>query len=266
MKSARSATPVKKPARRKSASAALGNLRIQPYAEQTPKGAATRAKLIAIAERLFAERGIEGVTLLDINKAAGQRNRNASHYHFGSKQGLIQAILDKHLPGIALRRSQMLDEIDAHGTAQLRDVVRALVYPVAEKLFDPNGGREYIRVNAKLVAQHAMGMHKLDNAPFQIGQQDRLIRAFQQVTPHLPELLAFQRGLMSSVLLFNGLADHTRILQAVDVSVQALHTELFIHNLEDALVALLGAPLSAETEDLYRRLNEASDIPKPVQT
>lgn len=45
----------------------------------TVKSVVTRAKLVAIAERLFAERGIEGVSLSDINKAAGQRNRNAGH-------------------------------------------------------------------------------------------------------------------------------------------------------------------------------------------
>src|SRR3546814_3777931 len=52
----------------------------------TPQSAATRARLVGTAERLFADRGIESVTLAEINIAAGQRNKNATHYHFGDKE------------------------------------------------------------------------------------------------------------------------------------------------------------------------------------
>lgn len=237
------------------AAAAIGTFHASDYAEQTPRGAATRALLIAIAEKLFAERGIEGVTLLDINKAAGQRNRNASHYHFGSKQGLIQVILDKHLPGIALRRSQLLDEVAAAdaGVVRPRDVVRALLYPVAEKLFDADGGRDFIRINAQLVDRHALSLQKPEVAQFQIGLQTRLIDAFRKATPHLPEAVAFQRGVMLSVLLFDGLAAHVRMQQPMEGIDRPRDTEMFVRNMEDVMVAMLAAPLSHETEVALRQ-------------
>lgn len=71
----------------------------------TRRSLATRARLVSVAELLFAARGIEGVSLIEISRAAGQRNSNACQYHFGDKQGLVQAILDKHVPGIADRKS-----------------------------------------------------------------------------------------------------------------------------------------------------------------
>ena len=72
-----------------------------PRAAPTRRSLETRARLIAVAERLLAARSIEGVSLNEISKAAGQRNSNVCQYHFGNKQGLLQAILDKHVLGIA---------------------------------------------------------------------------------------------------------------------------------------------------------------------
>ncbi len=76
---------------------------------------ATRARIVSAAERLFAERGIDATTLAQVNKAANQRNRSAVQYHFGNKEGVIHAILDKHTPGIESRRHAMLDEIEMAG-------------------------------------------------------------------------------------------------------------------------------------------------------
>ena len=57
---------------------------------------ATRRHMIDAAESLFAEHGVDNVTMLDIARAAGQKNRNAPQYHFGDKAGIINAVLDKH--------------------------------------------------------------------------------------------------------------------------------------------------------------------------
>jgi AcrR family transcriptional regulator len=54
---------------------------------------ASKLRLIFAAERLFGERGVKGVSLREIAIAAGNRNNNAVQYHFGSKGGLIEAIM-----------------------------------------------------------------------------------------------------------------------------------------------------------------------------
>jgi AcrR family transcriptional regulator len=212
------------------------------------RSAATRARIIAIAERLFAERGIEGVSLNDINKAAGQRNKNCTHYHFGSKPGLIQAILDKHEPGIALRRNQMLDELEARGEMTLRKLVRAMLYPVAEKLSDPDGGREFLRLSSHLVLSHTMAALELGNTQFHFGAVDRLTRAMQAVAPHLTAALQLQRGILVAVMMMNGLAEHSRMLERCSRKEAEALTRIFVTNLEDCLAAVLTAPVSTETE------------------
>ena len=54
-----------------------------------PDAVATRAWIVAAAERLFADIGIDATSLAEINKAAGQRNRSAVQYHFGDKEGVF---------------------------------------------------------------------------------------------------------------------------------------------------------------------------------
>ena len=48
-----------------------------------------RTRLLDSAERLFAERGVDGPSLRDINTAAGQRNASGVQYHFGGRAGLL---------------------------------------------------------------------------------------------------------------------------------------------------------------------------------
>lgn len=213
----------------------------------TPRSAATRAKLIAVAERLFADRGVDGVTLNEIGKAAGQRNAAVCQYHFGNKEALLQAIIDKHVPGIAARRHALLDQLEQSGHLGLRDVVKALIYPVAEKLLDADGGRDFIRINAQLVATHTLASQQLAASPFKVPLSDRLARVIEKAMAEyrLPPAVLKQRTMLAGVLLFHGLADHSRMLDAVEHPEAAVDTELFVHTLEDATVAMLSGPVSA---------------------
>ena len=73
------------------------------------RSAATRRKFIRAAQRLYAERSIDAVSLNEVTAAAGQKNRNALQYHFGNKDGLIQAILDSHADRVAELRQAYMD-------------------------------------------------------------------------------------------------------------------------------------------------------------
>ena len=53
----------------------------------------TRARLLAAAADLFAEQGVDAVSVDAVAEAAG-RTSGAVYAHFGSKQGLLLALLD----------------------------------------------------------------------------------------------------------------------------------------------------------------------------
>ncbi len=48
------------------------------------------------ARDLFADRGIEGASLREIARVAGQANTSALQYHFGDRESLLDAVLKKH--------------------------------------------------------------------------------------------------------------------------------------------------------------------------
>ncbi len=60
---------------------------------QGERKAETRARLLAAAAELFADQGVDAVSVDAVAEAAG-RTSGAVYAHFGSKQGLLLALLD----------------------------------------------------------------------------------------------------------------------------------------------------------------------------
>src|SRR5690348_14711574 len=99
-----------------------------------------KPRLISAAEQLFAARGIDAVSLREINRASGARNAIAVQYHFEDRAGVVRAVLEKHRPDIEARRHAMLDQYEADARPDLRALASALVRPAAAKLADLDGG------------------------------------------------------------------------------------------------------------------------------
>ena len=202
---------------------------------------ATRARIVAAAERLFAERGVDAVSLVEIGKAAGQRNRSAVQYHFGDKRGVIHAILDKHTPGIELRRHAMLDGLEAGGGPDLRSLVEVLVLPAAEKLDDPDGGPAFLLLNAELVGHPRYPLLDLD-AERTNRAAERLRRLTTAAAPRLPDSLWVPRWLLVTGLLVHGLADWLRVGEALSRRRGAPTRHDFLEPIIVAIQAVMEAP------------------------
>jgi len=113
----------------------------------------TPARLLDAAERLFAESGLEGISLRRVAGAAGV-NSAAVHYHFGSREALVQAVLARRVEALQSRRRALLAKIpDREGPADLRALVEVLVLPVAEiALHGGRAGHAYVKLLARLYA------------------------------------------------------------------------------------------------------------------
>jgi AcrR family transcriptional regulator len=113
--------------------------------------APTADRLISAAEQLFALHGIDGISLREINRAAGARNGSALQYHFRDRNGLLRAVMAKHHRDVEARRHAMLDAYEAEGREDVRALAGALVRPLAAKLADDDGGVEYLQILADLI-------------------------------------------------------------------------------------------------------------------
>jgi AcrR family transcriptional regulator len=103
-------------------------------------GEQARSALIEHAERLFAERGIEAVSLRDVSAAAGQRNHSAAQYHFGDRGGLVAAVFQARMGEVGRRRQERLDDLVANGHgADLVALVTAAIEPLVEVVAETGG-------------------------------------------------------------------------------------------------------------------------------
>ena len=101
---------------------------------------ATRVALVETAERLFAERGIEAVSLRDVSKDAGQRNHNAAQYHFGDRAGLVAAVYEHRMHVVNERRHAMLATVETAGReADIAALAAAIVEPLAAVVAETDG-------------------------------------------------------------------------------------------------------------------------------
>lgn len=210
----------------------------------------TRQSLIGAAETLFARHGIEGVSLNIITRAARQSNRNAIQYHFGGKNGLVQAIFDKHSPGIAQRRADLIDEMVAAKLPTEVIVATAMVQPLIEKLDDPDGGEAFIHISAELITANTLGYQAPEKHHLQLVRESKIAGFTAQQLATLPAPIVEQRILQMNILAYHGVSDHARVRKLPQYQGLSADTRFMASNLVDSIVAVLSAPPSSRTRKL----------------
>jgi AcrR family transcriptional regulator len=108
----------------------------------------TREALLRAAERRFARDGVAGARMSDVVRDAGQRNDSAVGYHFGSREGLLRALVDRHLAVMEETRAAAAGQL---ASADLATLVALVVEPTAALLATP-AGRDFLRITEQLAA------------------------------------------------------------------------------------------------------------------
>lgn len=110
-------------------------------------------RILLAAEALFATHGMESVSTRMIAREAGQRNHSALQYHFGDKDGLLEAILNFRIAPINQERLRRLDAVKKRGRKiSIEDLVRVFVEPFAAELLKPLSETAYVSLLAQLYA------------------------------------------------------------------------------------------------------------------
>ncbi|MEU5001496.1 helix-turn-helix domain-containing protein [Streptomyces sp. NPDC021622] len=201
-------------------------------------GPDTREKLIRAGEEVFAAQGVDGAQLRDIVRSAGQSNPSAVQYHFGSRAGLLDAVMAAR----QTRTEKVLEaELAKLGDASdsLPRLLTALVNAEATELRTERG-RRCLRISAQL--SHESGVRTRTPHPTIDGTVywELIGRVEDCLATTLPEPVRLERLDLALTLIGAAMGDRAR--QYLAGTTPLTDEPLFLADLVETTTALLGAP------------------------
>jgi AcrR family transcriptional regulator len=191
------------------------------------------------AERLFAERGIDAVSLRTINAEAGY-SVAALHYHFGTRDGLVRALLQRAQPAMFQQRATMVADLETQPRPQVEAIVEALVFPLtAGILCNFSAGVAQLRFLVRL---------SFDRSPYLAKTLDDSVALFRpllrRALPHLDARTLTRRWLLAADLAQHALANALEVHLDAAASGAAPNRAQLDHFQRD-LVAFISGGLRA---------------------
>ncbi|MEX0404447.1 TetR/AcrR family transcriptional regulator [Aquibium sp. LZ166] len=164
-------------------------------AQARPDNDVSTAILYA-GERAFAEYGYNGASMRAIARDAGV-NQAMIAYYYGSKEGLLQAIMLRRSTFVNSQREKRLGVLFAGGQPTVEQLVEAFLAPLIELGTDDRlGGYSYVKLLAVLT-------HSVDDLAKRIvaenfdGIARRFVDAFRTIEPDMSESDAIRAYLLS---------------------------------------------------------------------
>ncbi len=155
----------------------------------------TKTHILNAAEELFALRGPHGTSLRQVIVRA-RVNLAAVHYHFGSKESVLEAVLARRLVPLNAERLAL---IEAHERARggravpLELILESLVAPALRLSRDPRkGGGTFMRLLGRCFTEPDPAIQAMLTRQFS-GVADHFTPAFRRALPGLPAVELFWR-------------------------------------------------------------------------
>ncbi|WP_329454590.1 TetR/AcrR family transcriptional regulator [Streptomyces sp. NBC_01497] len=79
----------------------------------TPKGRATRNRIVTAAARLMFEQGVAGTSTEDVLKAASLASPSQLYHYFGDKRALVQAVIEHQTESVLDFQRPLLSRLDS---------------------------------------------------------------------------------------------------------------------------------------------------------
>lgn len=203
-------------------------------------GNETREVILDAAEMLFAEHGVAAVSNRQVSEAAGQANHFAVGYHFGTKNDLILAIVQRHAPFVERRRQELVEEIK--GSSNLRDWLACLVRPTVDHLASLGKPSWFARFTAQVMTDPAL-RELVISQMITTPTMQTIILELERLWPSLPNDVRQERGDMSRLLIVHICAERERALQAGSATPRDTW-EAAADGLIDVLLGLWTAPVT----------------------
>lgn len=196
-----------------------------------------RDLLLAAAERLFADRGIDAVSLRSVMAEAGT-NVASVHYHFGTKQALVEALVRTRSDEVGRRREPLLAALEAAPAPTARGIAEAFVRPVADLALA--GQDAWVRFVHRVVAERHPAFALLDET---FAPQARRIGALvERLAPGTDLVTVRFRLAETMTTTFRVLGDLDAAARAVRPRGGRVPDEVLVGQLVDLVTAVLEGP------------------------
>jgi AcrR family transcriptional regulator len=212
------------------------------------RGDRTREHLLDVAERLFGDRGLAGVSLREIRIEAGARNTAAVQFHFGNRDGLLVALTERHLPRIAAIQDRLYERMIEEGRGDdPRSLTEVLVRPSADYLLLGSSERAWIKIMGDLASAPDLLIHELVSAAPETAVRVGSV-LFELLSDRMPTDIATERVFSLAQSTTHMCANRARLIDDPEAR-PAISDALFAENLVDMAHGALFAPLSAATSE-----------------
>lgn len=210
---------------------------------------ASGERLIEAAERLIGERGVHGVSLREISRAAEQRNNYAVQYHFNDFSGLMLAIRERRMPEVERARAELLAAAKRQGKlGDTRTLTELLHLPVIQHR-SVSGGRHFARfVLAMLTSPDIahFGEGFFESMP--IGTH--VLELLQALHPEIPMSLILERQRLLGIMVLTGIFNRTPRFD------QPAYEAALIENVLDMASAAIAAPVGPQVAAMVESAGE----------
>lgn len=209
-----------------------------------PEPAPTRERILDAAETLFADKGVAATSLREITARAGV-NLAAVNYHFGSKTGLFQAVLERRLVPLNRERLEALDALEARaGTrpATVEEILDALLRPAVRLIGVPaSKGAAFPKLFGRVILEPNPEFQEIFRRQFdEVGV--RFHEALHACLPALPRDELIWRG----QFLIGAMAHTICHLRSIrDLCGEPPSREIDADELVERLIAFAAAGLQA---------------------
>ncbi len=184
-------------------------------------------------------------SLIEITRQAGQGNRAALYYHFGSREGVLCAVIERHTDLLARREGELLERASREPNDDVASVIEAIVRPAVELAESGWRGRCCLQIVAQLAGENPAHFGpELQATLAKTGGNDvYALLAKRMARVDAPTQI--ERFSLITTFILRAVADRSRALaRRGRAGRPQLESEPFVRNLVAMATGAMEAPLA----------------------
>ena len=182
----------------------------------------TKTRILDVAEELFAEQGLERVSIRQITDVA-EVNLAAVNYHFGSKDDLIAAVFERRVAPVNQARMTALDALEADAgkkSPKVEQILEAIIRPtLMGPAADSKGQTVFAHLMGRCLVETTPGLEALLKQQFEplINRMDSML---MKALPKLSHAEIFWRRKFTFGVLHHWLLTKDRFTPPKEIGVE----------------------------------------------